>query len=145
MVHQAQKCRAEKGFSVKRKRATRSLRCPVDTMGSRAQTRSGRLSLRPRLGQVLAACQETCQMNSSELEAKVKSKLLELCVCCRFKPGYSRVSNYAFLDSIFIPEIQTRSGRPRRRLGQVLAACQETCHMNSVKLYSCILLLLCSY
>ena len=30
-------------------------------------------------------------MNSSELEAKVKSKWFELHVCCRFKPGYSRV------------------------------------------------------
>ena len=30
-------------------------------------------------------------MNSSELEAKVKSKWLELHVCCVFKPGYSRV------------------------------------------------------
>ena len=30
-------------------------------------------------------------MNSSELEVKVKSKLFELHVCCRFKQGYSRV------------------------------------------------------
>ena len=30
-------------------------------------------------------------MNSSELEAKVKRKLFELHVCCRLKPGYSRV------------------------------------------------------
>ena len=35
MVHQAQKCRAEKGFSAERKGATRSLRYPVDSMGSR--------------------------------------------------------------------------------------------------------------
>ena len=34
-VHQAKKGRAEKGFSAERKRATRSLTCPVDSMGRR--------------------------------------------------------------------------------------------------------------
>ena len=89
MVHQAKKCRAEKGFPAERKRATRSLRCPVDLMGSRGP--NSIRQAKEKVGQVLAAIQETCKMNSSELEAKVKSKLFELHVCCRFKPGYSRV------------------------------------------------------
>ena len=88
MVQQAQKCPAEKGFSAERKRATLSLRCPVDSMGSR-----GPNSIWQAKEKALPSfsCQETCQINSSELKAKVKSKLFERHVCCTFKPGYSRV------------------------------------------------------
>ena len=62
-----------------------------------------------KVGQVLAAIQETCKMNSSELEAKVKSKLFELHVCCWFK-ALSQVTHVfvflAFLspvENVFLP------------------------------------------